>query len=207
MDTYRQDMLVVAHYGQSSADALYRIALFAHGTVQQATENLTNIGKQYDEKGFVEGDTFSWRMDYIQHFSDNRQYYYNNMMKILRSKKNVADRILELFLEADGLGLAKASFVALLATGMKAFACLDSNLMKWYGLDPKITDYNKKCKNKALLKKKRQDYLAVVKLLGGGIKLFKEWCIKIAEKSKKFTDGIEVSNLHVPWFIGSAIIT
>ena len=53
MDRYRQDMLIVAEYGQSSADALYRIALMAHGTVQQATENLTNIGKQYDEKGFV----------------------------------------------------------------------------------------------------------------------------------------------------------
>ena len=63
MDRYRQDMLIVAEYGQSSADALYRIALMAHGTVQQATENLTNIGKQYDEKGFVEGDTLYWIMD------------------------------------------------------------------------------------------------------------------------------------------------
>lgn len=205
MDRYRQDMLIVAEYGQSSADALYRIAVMAHGTVQQLTENLTGIGKQYDEKGFVEGDAFSWRMNYIQHFSEKRQYYYDNMMKILRSKKNVADRILELFLEADGLGLAKASFLALLATGMKAFACLDSNLMKWYGLNPNLTSYNKKCKNKELLRKKRQDYLDVVKRLGGGIKLFKEWCIKIAEKSKKFVSGLEVSGLHIPWFTGSAI--
>ena len=207
MDRYRQDMLIVAEYGQSSADALYRIALMAHGTVQQATENLTNIGNQYDEKGFVSVDPFSWRMDYIQHFSEKRQYYYDNMMKILRSKKNVADRILELFLEADGLGLAKASFLALLATGMKAFACLDSNLMKWYGINPNLTNYNKNCKNKELLRKKRQDYLDVVKRLGGGIKLFKEWCIKIAEKSKKFVSGLEVSGLHIPWFTGSAITT
>ncbi len=205
MDKYRQDMLIVSEYGQSSADALYRIALMAHGTVQQATENLTNIGKQYDEKGFIEGDTFSWRMDYIRHFSEKRQYYYDNMMKILRSKKNVADRILELFLEADGLGLAKASFLALLATGMKAFACLDSNLMKWYGINPNLTNYNKNCKNKELLMKKRQDYHDVVKRLGGGIKLFKEWCIKIAEKSKKFVSGLEVSGLHIPWFTGSVI--
>ena len=202
---YKTDNRYVADYCQASADNLYRCAVMVHGTIQQNTENLDRIASQYDTHGFIKGDTLEWRMNYINHFGEKRQYYYDNMMKILRSKKNVADRILELFLEADGLGLAKASFLALLATGMKAFACLDSNLMKWYGINPNLTSYNKNCKNKELLRKKRQDYLDVVKRLGGGIKLFKEWCIKIAEKSKKFVSGLEVSGLHIPWFTGSAI--
>jgi hypothetical protein len=171
-----------------------------HGTIQQNTENLDRIATQYDTQGFIAGDTLEWRMNYINHFSDNRQYYYDNMMRILRSKKNVADKILKLFLEANGLGLPKANFLAILATGMKAFACIDSNILIWYGLDPKITDYNKKLKSEEVKASKRKQYLDVVRKLGGGEKLWNEWCVRVADKSKKFKSGVQVSMKHRHWF-------
>ena len=200
MDYFKKDLKFINEYCQNNADSLYRCAVGVHATVQQDTQNLDNILTQYDRLGFVDGDVFDWRKNYINHFSENRQYYYDNMMKILRSKKDVADRILALFLEADGLGLAKASFLALLATGNKSFSCLDSNLLKWYGLDRKITDYNKKTKCDNAKKKRRQEYLSVVSKLGGGIKLYKEWCINVADKSKKFKSGYQVSMKHRHWF-------
>ena len=200
MDSFKQDLKFINEYCQNNADSLYRCAVGVHATVQQDTQNLDNILTQYDRLGFVDGDVFDWRKDYINHFSENRQYFYDNMMKILRSKKDDADRILALFLEADGLGLAKASFLALLATGNKSFSCLDSNLLKWYGLDRKITDYNKKTKCDNAKKKRRQEYLSVVSKLGGGIKLYKEWCINVADKSKMFKSGYQVSMKHRHWF-------
>jgi hypothetical protein len=200
MDQFHEDLNFVNEFCQSSADSLYRCAVMVHGTIQQNTENLDRITTQYDTQGFIDGDTLEWRMPYIQHFGENRHYYYNSMMTILRSKKNVADRILKLFLEADGLGLPKANFLALLATGNKSFSCLDSNLLKWYGLDPKITDYNKKLKSEESKANKRKQYLDVVSSMGGGRKLYKEWCIRVSDKSKKFKSGLQVSMKHRHWF-------
>ena len=198
---YKTDNRYVADYCQASADNLYRCAVMVHGTIQQNTENLDRIASQYDTQGFVKGDTLEWRMNYINHFGEKRQYYYDNMMKILRSKKkDIPDRILKLFLEANGLGLPKANFLAILATGMKAFACLDSNNLIWYDINPKITDYNKKLKSEEVKANKRKQYLDVVRKLGGGEKLWDEWCIRVADKSKKFKSGREVSLKHRHWF-------
>ena len=172
MCEYIKDLMCVVKYAQKNPDTLYELVVKIHGTVQRNTNQLTNIFSQYNENGFSKDDAFSWRMDYINHFSENRKYYYDNLMKVLRSKKSkavISDKVLELFLQADGLGLAKANFLALLATRMKAFSCLDSNLLKWYGLDPKITDYNKKTKSEESKANRRKQYLDVVRSMGGGI--------------------------------------
>ena len=204
---YRTDNRYVADYCQASADNLYRCAVMVHGTIQQNTENLDRIASQYDTHGFIKGDTLEWRMNYINHFGEKRQYYYDNMMKILRSKKAktvIADKVLELFLQADGLGLAKASFAGLLATGMDEFSCLDSNLLKWNNLDRKITDYNKKCKDKNKLRERRQNYFSIVQQTGGGHFNYIKWCDKIGEGSNQFIDGKDVSRHHPIWFTREA---
>ena len=201
MCEYIKDLMCVVKYAQRNPDTLYDVVLRVHGTVQRNTNQLTNIFSQYNERGFTKDDAFSWRMDYINHFGEKRQYYYDNMMKILRSKKkDIPDRILKLFLEANGLGLPKANFLAILATGMKAFACLDSNNLIWYDINPKITDYNKKLKSEEVKANKRKQYLDVVRKLGGGEKLWDEWCIRVADKSKKFKSCKEVSLKHRHWF-------
>jgi hypothetical protein len=207
MCEYIKDLMCVVTYAQKNQDTLNELVVKIHGTVQRNTHQLTNIFSQYNEKGFIKDDAFSWRMDYINHFSENRKYYYDNLMKILRSKKSktiISDKVLELFLQADGLGLAKASFAGLLATGMNEFSCLDSNLLKWNGLDPKITDYNKKCKDKDKLRERRQNYFSIVQQTGGGHFNYIKWCDKIGEESKTFIDGKQVSSFHPIWFTREA---
>ena len=199
--------MCVVKYAQRNQDTFFDVFVKVNGTIQRKTEHLTNVFDQYNKKGFIKGDAFHWRMHYINSFSDNRKYYYDNMMRILRSKKSkvvIADKILELFLEADGLGLAKASFLALLSTGMNEFSCLDSNLLKWNGLDPSITNYNKKCKNKDKLKIVRKNYSSVVKKMGGGWENYIVWCNGIGSTSKKFIDGKQVSSYHPVWFTREA---
>ena len=203
MCEYIKDLMCVVKFAQKNPDNLYELVAKIHGTVQRNTNQLTSIFSQYNEKGFIKDDAFSWRMDYINHFSKNRKYYYDNLMKILRSKKSkivIADKVLELFLQADGLGLAKASFAGLLCTGMDEFSCLDSNLLKWNNLDRKITDYNKKCKDKQKLKEWRQNYFGYVRKTGGGHFNYILWCNKIGEASNQFIDGKDVSRHHPFWF-------
>ena len=45
-----------------------------------------------------------------------------------------------------------------------------------------------------------KDYLDVVSQLGGGQVLWDKWCNGVADKSKKFTSGVEVSFKHRHWF-------
>ena len=171
-------------------------------TIQQNTENLDTIMTEYKTSG-INIPVFNWskKKNAVKHFESNKLHYYNSMMTILRSKKgNIPDRILKLFLEVDGLGLPKASFLAQLATGHKAFACLDSNNLIWYNLDPKVTTYNKKLKCELAKSEKRRQYFECVKSLGGGEKLWNDWCIGVANKSKKFKSGVQVSMKHRHWF-------
>ena len=199
---YKTDNRFVADYCQASPDNLAFCHAGVQATIQQNTENLDSIMSQYKRQG-INIPVFEWeaKKKAVIHFDQNKQYYYDNMMSILASKKrDIPDRILQLFLEVQGLGLPKSNFLAQLATGHKAFACLDSNNLIWYGLNPKITDYNKKLKSDEIKARKRKEYLDTVQQLGGGEKLWDQWCIGVADKSKKFKSGVEVSFKHRHWF-------
>ena len=87
---------------------------------------------------------------------------------------------------------------------MNEFSCLDSNLLKWNNLNPNITDYNKKCKDKQKLKEKRQTYFGYVKETGGVHFNYILRCDKIGEGSKQFIDGKDVSRHHPIWFTREA---
>ena len=206
---YKTDNKFIADYCKASPQNLAFCHAGVQATIQQNTENLDNIMSQYKYKG-INIPVFEWeqKKKAVLHFNKNKQYYYDNMLKILASKKaDIPDKILKLFLEVEGLGLAKASFLAQLATGHKAFGCLDSNNLIWYGIDPKITDYNKKLKSETIKANRRKAYLDAVKKVGGGQKLWDNWCNGIADKSKKFTSGVEVSFKHRHWFTTRQSIT
>jgi hypothetical protein len=199
---YKTDNRFVSDFCKTSAKNLAHCHANVQVTIQMNTEALDNIATDYKKNG-IDIAVFNWgqKKKAVQHFDANMQYYFDSMHSILASKKgDVPDRILQLFLEVPGLGLPKASFLAQLATGHKAFACLDSNNLIWYDLDPKVVNYNKKLKSDELKAEKRRQYFAVVKKLGGGEKLWNDWCIGVADKSKKFKSGVEVSRKHRHWF-------
>ena len=199
---YKKDNRYVADFCQTSAKNLAFTHAGVQMTIKTDTQLLDNMVTDYKKNG-IKIKKFNWkdRKKAVEHFNKNKQYYYDNMMKILATKKaDVPDRILKLFLEVAGLGLPKASFLAQLATGHKAFACLDSNNLIWHKINPKVTDYNKKLKSDIIKSEKRRQYFAVVKKLGGGEKLWNDWCIGVADKSKKFKSGVQVSMKHRHWF-------
>ncbi len=199
---YKTDNRFVSDFCKTSAKNLAHCHANVQVTIQMNTEALDNIATDYKKNG-IDIAVFNWgqKKKAVQYFDSNKQYFFDSMHSMLASKKgDVPDRILQLFLEVPGLGLPKASFLAQLATGHKAFACLDSNNLIWYDLDPKVVNYNKKLKSDELKAEKRRQYFAVVKKLGGGEKLWNDWCIGVADKSKKFKSGVEVSRKHRHWF-------
>ena len=199
---YKTDNRFVSDFCKTSAKNLAHCHANVQVTIQMNTEALDNIATDYKKNG-IDIAVFNWgqKKKAVQYFDSNKQYFFDSMHSMLASKKgDIPDRILQLFLEVPGLGLPKASFLAQLATGHKAFACLDSNNLIWYDLDASVTTYNKKLKSEELKAEKRRQYFAVVKKLGGGEKLWNDWCIGVADKSKKFKSGVEVSRKHRHWF-------
>ena len=199
---YKTDNKFVNDFCQACAKNLAHCHAGTQMTIKTDTQLLDDMNTDFKING-MKIKKFNWqdRKNAVLHFNKNMHYYYNNMMSILASKKgDVPDRILKLFLEVPGLGLPKASFLAQLATGHKAFACLDSNNLIWYNLDPSVTTYNKKLKSDIIKDEKRRQYFECVKKLGGGEKLWNDWCIGVADKSKKFKSGVEVSYKHRHWF-------
>ena len=116
---YKTDNKFIADYCKASPQNLAFCHAGVQATIQQNTENLDNIMSQYKYKG-INIPVFEWEQKKIAvtHFNNKQQYYFDNMLKILASKKgDIPDRILKLFLEVPGLGLPKAGFLAQLATG------------------------------------------------------------------------------------------
>jgi len=199
---YKTDNRFISDFCKTSAKNLAHCHANVQVTIQMNTEALDNIATDYKKNG-IDIAVFNWgqKKKAVQYFDSKKHYFFDSMHSILASKKgDVPDRILQLFLQVPGLGLPKASFLAQLATGHKAFACLDSNNLIWYDLDPKVVNYNKKLKSEELKAEKRRQYFAIVKKLGGGEKLWNDWCIGVANKSKKFKSGVEVSRKHRHWF-------
>ena len=111
---YKKDNRYVANFCQASAKNLAHCHAEVQVTIQMNTEALDGIATDFKKNG-INIAVFNWgqKKRAAQHFNANMHYYYDNMMSILRSKKgDIPDRILQLFLEVEGLGLAKASFLA-----------------------------------------------------------------------------------------------
>ena len=203
MQQFKKDCEYVARFCQESPENLSFAHTMLQGTIQQNTENLSSIAYNLKTYGIDKCEVFKWRMPYIKFFNNHKEYFYEKMMSILASNKNVPDRILKLFLECEGLGLPKANFMAQLATARKEFACLDLNNLKWHSINPNVCTYNKKTKSDVAKENKRMKYFETVYRIApnnSGLDLAWDWCKKVAKKSKKFESGKQVSQLHRYWF-------
>ena len=204
MNAFTRSCKRVAKSAQLSEDNLAFLHQQIQGTIQQNTENLTENTRRVKKYGRIKGDTYEWRRSYIEYFNTHKTYFYDNMMSILSKDVAVADNMLKLFLECEGLGLPKANFLCQLATARPEFACLDSNNLIWHGINSNITSYSKKTKSETAKFNKRSLYFETVYGISpnnSGLDLAWDWCKGVNKKSKKFKSATEIAILHEYWFI------
>ena len=127
------------------------------------------------------------------------------MMAVINSNKSDTSKshsLMKIFLQIDGLGLAKAGFVCQLVAGL--VGCIDVHNIKQYNIKPDLLIYNKTVKTKRgqeANEKRLQEYVALCEIYTSE-RLWNAWCSLIADKyPKDFLDDYHVSELHYTYLL------
>ena len=166
-----------------------------------------SVGDQLkDVKRWGIGSKFIWanKIKTYNFLMSRKDFIYSQYLAVLNSSKPDDERALSLmnvFLQIDGLGLAKAGFVCQLTAGL--VGCIDVHNIRMYNIPKKDLAFSKSIKSKALKDKKISNYVSVCHDIGTE-NLWDTWCSFLATKSKKFEDGFHVSKVHYD-FLQSAV--
>jgi len=186
----------VQDYSRLSSDNLSDVILMVVLSIQQpwyaVGDQLKDVKKLGRDSRFIWGNKIK-TFDSLQ---SKKDFIYSQYLAVLNSSKSDDDRALSLmnvFLQIDGLGLAKAGFVCQLTAGL--VGCIDVHNIRMYNIPQKDLTFSKSIKSKALKDKKISNYISVCHTIGTE-SLWDTWCCSLATKTKRFEDGFHVSKVH-----------
>tara|TARA_B100000214_G_scaffold172183_1_gene123750 strand:+ start:214 stop:828 length:615 start_codon:yes stop_codon:yes gene_type:complete len=186
----------VQDYSRLSSDNLSDVILMVVLSIQQPWYS---VGDQLkDVKRWGIGSKFIWgnKIKTYNFLMSRKDFIYSQYLAVLNSSKSDDDKALSLmnvFLQIDGLGLAKAGFVCQLTAGL--VGCIDVHNIRMYNIPKKDLAFSKSIKSKALKDKKISNYISVCHTIGTE-SLWDTWCCSLATKTKRFEDGFHVSKVH-----------
>ena len=194
----------VQDYSRLSSDNLSDVILMVVLSIQQPWYA---VGDQLkDVKRWGIGSKFIWgnKIKTYNFLMSRKDFIYSQYLAVLSSSKSDDDKALSLmnvFLQIDGLGLAKAGFVCQLTAGL--VGCIDVHNIRMYNIPKKDLAFSKSIKSKTLRDKKISNYISVCHTIGTE-SLWDTWCCSLATKTKRFEDGFHVSKVHYD-FLQSAV--
>ena len=194
----------VQDYARLSSDNLSDVILMVVLSIQQPWYG---VGDQLkDVKRWGIGSKFIWgnKIKTYNFLMSRKDFIYSQYLAVLNSSKSDDDKALSLmnvFLQIDGLGLAKAGFVCQLTAGL--VGCIDVHNIRMYNIPKKDLAFSKSIKSKTLRDKKISNYISVCHTIGTE-NLWDTWCCSLATKTKRFEDGFHVSKVHYD-FLQSAV--
>ena len=194
----------VQDYSRLSSDNLSDVILMVVLSIQQPWYA---VGDQLkDVKRWGIGSKFIWgnKIKTYNFLMSRKDFIYSQYLAGLNSSKSDDDKALSLmnvFLQIDGLGLAKAGFVCQLTAGL--VGCIDVHNIRMYNIPKKDLAFSKSIKSKTLRDKKISNYISVCHTIGTE-NLWDTWCCSLATKTKRFEDGFHVSKVHYD-FLQSAV--
>ena len=186
----------VQDYSRLSSDNLSDVILMVVLSIQQPWYA---VGDQLkDVKRWGIGSKFIWgnKIKTYNFLMSRKDFIYSQYLAVLNSSKSDDDKALSLmnvFLQIDGLGLAKAGFVCQLTAGL--VGCIDVHNIRMYNIPKKDLAFSKSIKSKTLRDKKISNYISVCHTIGTA-NLWDTWCCSLATKTKRFEDGFHVSKVH-----------
>jgi len=193
---YKIHAKAVQDYSKLSSDNLADVILMVVLSIQQpwysVGEQLKDVKKLGRDSRFIWGS----KIKCFDSLQSKKDFIYSQYLAVLNSSKTDDDKALSLmnvFLQIDGLGLAKAGFVCQLTAGL--VGCIDVHNIRMYNIPKKDLSFSKSIKSKALKNKKISSYVSVCHDIGTE-NLWDTWCSFLATKSKKFEDGFHVSKVH-----------
>jgi len=209
---YKTHGVACQTYAQGSAENLMDIILMIVLSIQQ---NWLGVGEQLADVRLQGAESrFLWGRDkvpiiskaktyaYLEH---NKHRLYADVMTIIDSDSDdgtKAKKLMDIFLDVDGLGLPKAGFACQLVAGL--VGCMDVHNIRRYGIDPKtlsLSSNPKTAKGIAANDRKIVDYIDMCHNYGTE-NLWDTWCEFLSTKSKRWANANHVSEVHYTYLTG-----
>jgi len=209
---YKTHGVACQTYAQGSAENLSYTVLMIVLSIQQ---NWLGVGEQLADVRLQGAESrFLWGRDkvpiiskaktyaYLEH---NKHRLYADVMMIIDSDSDdgtKAKKLMDIFLDVDGLGLPKAGFACQLVAGL--VGCMDVHNIRRYGIDPKtllLSRNPKTSKGIAANDRKIVDYIDMCHNYGTE-NLWDTWCEFLSTKSKRWANANHVSEVHYTYLTG-----
>jgi hypothetical protein len=186
----------VQKFSKISSSNLVDVILMVVLSIQQPWYAVGNQLKDVKLNGI--NSRFIWgnKAKTYKSLMSRKEFIYSQYLAVLNSNKSDNDKALSLmnvFLQIDGLGMAKAGFVCQLSAGL--VGCIDIHNLRMYSIPLKDLKLSKSIKSKAIKNRRVMNYISICHDIGTE-KLWNTWCNTIATKSKRFEDGFHVSQVH-----------
>lgn len=202
---YKTHGIACQQYAQRNAENLSDVILMVVLSIQQ---NWLGVGDQMaDVRKLKSKSRFLWgnKAKTYKYLKANKLRLYSEMMAVIESSDSdsiKAKKLMDIFLDVDGLGLPKAGFVCQLVAGL--VGCMDVHNIRRLGVDPKTLSLSKNPKTIKGLEANDRRIMDYVNLCHdyGTEKLWNTWCDFLSTKSEKWQDGNHVSEVHYSYLIG-----
>ena len=186
----------VQDYSRLSSDNLADVVLMVVLSIQQPWHSVGNQLKDVKLNGIDSRFVWGNKTKTYKSLMSRKDFVYSQYLAVLNSSKSDDDRALSLmnvFLQIDGLGMAKAGFVCQLTAGL--VGCIDIHNIRMYNIPMKDLKLSKSVKSKAIKNRRVMNYISICHDIGTE-KLWNTWCNTLATKSRRFEDGFHVSQVH-----------
>ena len=186
----------VQNYSKLSSSNLADVILMVVLSIQQPWYAVGNQLKDVKLNGINSRFIWGYKAKTYKSLMSRKEFIYSQYLAVLNSNKSNDDKALSLmnvFLQIDGLGMAKAGFVCQLSAGL--VGCIDIHNLRMYSIPMKDLKLSKSVKSKAIKNRRVMNYISICHDIGTE-KLWNTWCNTLATKSKRFEDGFHVSQVH-----------
>ena len=186
----------VQNYSKLSSSNLADVILMVVLSIQQPWYAVGNQLKDVKLNGINSKFIWGYKAKTYKSLMSRKEFIYSQYLAVLNSNKSNDDKALSLmnvFLQIDGLGMAKAGFVCQLSAGL--VGCIDIHNLRMYSIPMKDLKLSKSVKSKAIKNRRVMNYISICHDIGTE-KLWNTWCNTLATKSKRFEDGFHVSQVH-----------
>lgn len=196
-DTHQKE---IGQYAQASADNMARVITFAHATVQQSLNTVSEAMESIDLEGPASRFLWGWKREAYLWLEDNKAAVYSTAMGIYDGYADpavVEHELLKYFASLPGLGLIKGGFVIQLCFGLSG--CIDRHNMARFGIHERTFKAFRFKNAKTARTRNRlvRDYNVAVAKCGGTRALWDGWCNFLAAKYEViYASGWQVSRLH-----------
>ena len=196
---YQKHAKEIQTMAQQSADHFVNTILVVALSIQQGWDQVGNMVEDININGDKSKFLWGFKINTYRYLQSHKHFLFGQFMAVMNSTKSNHDKsisLMKIFLQIDGLGLAKAGFCCQLTAGL--VGCIDVHNIKIYDIKTNDLTLSKKVKSQSLKLKKIDKYITICHNIGTE-NLWNTWCTYLSTKNKFWKDADHVSQVHVDY--------